>query len=116
MTGDWAMPYRLSILHPNIFSRLAETLADGVGEFGRRFQLLGNRMLIVLPCLAGTFAVILGMVVVVLDPMVEQFGQFIREGQGNAGMGMIVIMMMVVMVRHAMTPEFWVTNPWRPAI
>lgn len=54
---------------------LAEVLADGAGQFGRGLQKRGDFRLIVLTGILSPFAIILGVMIIVLNPMVQELDE-----------------------------------------
>ena len=61
----------------NLTARLAKTLTDGIGQFGGRLQLVGHGLLAIFSGLFSPFAMVLGMVIVVLDPVIQKLHELV---------------------------------------
>jgi hypothetical protein len=91
-------PGCLSHSNFHLFPGLAKPPGDRIGQFGGRIKQFGYGILAVLPGPAGPLAVIFGMVIIVLNPMVQQFHEFIGERERFARMGVTVMVVMAVMM------------------
>jgi hypothetical protein len=56
---------------------LSEPVTDGVCQFSRGHQKVSHSRLTVFPGVPGPFAIVVGMVVVVLYPVIQQFDEFV---------------------------------------
>lgn len=56
---------------------LTKTLSDGISQFGRGYQKISHLHLSIFPSIPGPFAIIVGVMVVVLDPVVQKLDKFI---------------------------------------
>ena len=79
-------------------SRLAKPLGDGVCQFCGGIEQLGHGILSIFPGLIGPLAVIFGVMIVVLDPVVQQFDELFRKRERSVAVGMVVIVVVVVIM------------------
>ena len=118
-----ALKISLVLDGPHLATGLAEAFTDGTGQIGRRFQNVGDLRLIVLPGVLSPLAIILGVMIIVLNPMVQEFDELFRKRQRCVAVGMTVVMIvpmvvamvmimavvvvviMVVVMRHMQSPE-----------
>jgi hypothetical protein len=78
--------------------RLAKPFGNAVSQFSGGIEQLGHGILTVFARLIRPLAVIFGVMIVVLNPVVQQFDELFRKRERPVTVGMVVMVVMIVMV------------------